>query len=552
MDDLVCDVLIIGSGIAGLTAAWKLAKEGLKVILITKKERTESNTNYAQGGIASVVSPTDSFDSHVNDTLIAGDGLCDRNTVEFVITHGPDRIKELMDIGVEFSYNENGTLDLGKEGGHSERRVIHAKDLTGREIERALLTYCEKFTNLQIFENQIAVDLYKKTNGEVLGAYTLDRSTNEIYSISSRKTVIATGGAGKVYQITSNPNIATGDGMAIAARAGASIGNIEFTQFHPTCVYNPKARPSTFLISEALRGEGAKLVDKNGKRFMDKYDERAELAPRDIVARAIDTELKSTGAECVYLDITHHPAKFLIERFPGIYHRLIEMGVDMTKELIPVVPAAHYFCGGIIIDNHGRTDLKNVYAVGEVSCSGLHGANRLASNSLLEAVVFSDSLSKDILENIKSSSQPEIQRIPKWEDFTKSATFINPKSDERVLISQNWDELRLTMWNYVGIVRSNKRLERALHRILLIKEEMAEVFYTHKLNSDLIELRNLCAVAELIIRSAQNRHESRGIHYNIDYPNHAAEVYPSVLRFNFMLKEYEYFKKHVFINLNKN
>ncbi len=547
MDDLNCDVLIIGSGIAGLTAAWKLAKEQLNIVLITKKERTESNTNYAQGGIASVVSPVDSFDSHVNDTLIAGDGLCDKKTVELVVRNGPDRIKELMDIGVKFSYNEKGVLDLGKEGGHSERRVIHASDLTGSEIERALLNYCEQFPNLQMFENQIAVDLIKNTNGEVIGAYILDRNTNEIYSIASKKTVLATGGAGKVYQITSNPNIATGDGMAIAARAGASIGNIEFTQFHPTCVYNPKARPSTFLISEALRGEGAKLVDKNGKRFMDKYDSRAELAPRDIVARAIDSELKSTGAECVYLDIRHHDAKFLIERFPGIHERLLEMGIDFTKEPIPVVPAAHYFCGGVVIDLKGRTDLDNVYAVGEVSCSGLHGANRLASNSLLEALVFSDALAKDIIENIGKMTHPV--KIHKWENFTKSATPINPESEERILISQNWDELRLTMWNYVGIVRSNQRLERALNRIMLIKQEIAEVFYTHKLNSDLIELRNLCDVAELIVRSARERKESRGIHYNINYPNHANELYPSVLQLNLGSKKYEYYREHPFINL---
>ena len=318
MNNLTCDVLIIGSGIAGLTVGWKLAKENFNVILVTKKDRTESNTNYAQGGIATVISPTDTFESHVNDTLIAGDGLCDKNTVNFVVRNGPERIKELMEIGVQFSY-KNGSLDLGKEGGHSERRVIHASDLTGHEIERALLNYCEQFKNLQILENQIAVDLIKNTTGEIIGAFILDRSSNEIYSIESKKTVLATGGAGKVYQVTSNPNIATGDGMAIAARAGASIGNIEFTQFHPTCVYNPKARPSTFLISEALRGEGAKLVDKNGIRFMDKYDSRAELAPRDIVARAIDSELKSTGAECVYLDITYQPAKFIIERFPGIH-----------------------------------------------------------------------------------------------------------------------------------------------------------------------------------------------------------------------------------------
>ena len=547
MDNKICDVLIIGSGIAGLTVAWKLAKENLNIILVTKKERTESNTNYAQGGIASVVSPDDSFESHVNDTLIAGDGLCDRKTVNFVIRNGPERIKELMEIGVKFSHNENGSLDLGKEGGHSKRRVIHASDLTGREIERAVLGYCEQFTNLQIIENQIGIDLIKNTNGEVIGCFVLDRTSNEIYSIASKKTVLATGGAGKVYQITSNPNIATGDGMAMAARAGASIGNIEFTQFHPTCVYNPKARPSTFLISEALRGEGAKLIDKAGNRFMDKYDSRAELAPRDIVARAIDSELKSTGAECVYLDITHQKSAFLIERFPGIHSRLLEMGIDFTKEPIPVVPAAHYFCGGVIIDLHGRTDLENVYAVGEISCSGLHGANRLASNSLLEALVFADSLSKDIIQTINMGEK--IEKIHKWEDFTQSATFITPESDEKVLISQNWDELRLTMNNYVGIVRSNKRLERALKRIMLIKNEISEVFYTHKLNSDLIELRNLCDVAELIVRSAKERKESRGIHFNIDYPEKEKEIYPSVLKLNLGSKTYEYHKSHPFMTL---
>jgi L-aspartate oxidase len=547
MDNIVCDILIIGSGIAGLTVAWKLAKENFDVVLITKKERTESNTNYAQGGIASVVSPTDTFDSHVKDTLIAGDGLCDKNVVEFVIKNGPERIKELMDIGVEFSTNENGSLDLGKEGGHSERRVIHAKDLTGREIERALLNYCEKFTNLLLLENKIAIDLIKNSNNKITGAYVLDRSSSQIFSISSKKTVIATGGAGKVYQITSNPNIATGDGMAIAARAGASIGNIEFTQFHPTCVYNPKARPTTFLISEALRGEGAKLVDRFGNRFMGKYDERVELAPRDIVARAIDSELKSTGAECVYLDITHHSKEFILDRFPGIYHKLKnELNIDMSIEPIPVVPAAHYFCGGIIIDLEGKTDLENVYAVGEVSCSGLHGANRLASNSLLEALVFANSLTIDIIKTIDRNTP--VDTTVNFDNFSKSTNQITPKSDEKVLINQNWDELRLTMWNYVGIVRSNQRLQRALKRIMLIKEEIAEVFYSHKLNSDLIELRNLCDVAELIVRSAKERKESRGIHYNIDYPSHSDKVYPSVLRLNLGTKNYEYFTEHPYIN----
>lgn len=541
----ICDVVIVGSGIAGLTVAWKLASSDLNVniILITKKEKAESNTNYAQGGIAAVVSPLDSFQEHINDTLRAGDGLCNLEAVNQVINHGPERIQELIEIGIKFSRTEQGELDLGREGGHSKRRVIHASDLTGREIEKGLLTYCDQFENLKIYENVIAFELFKNSKNQVKGIYVYDIENDKSVSISAKKVVLATGGAGKVYMVTSNPNIATGDGIAIAARAGVSIGNLEFTQFHPTCVYLKSSRPTRFLISEALRGEGAILVDSNGTRFMPKYDDRAELASRDIVARAIDAELKITGAECVYLDISHKDSKFLKKRFPGIDERLLEMGIDFTKDKIPVIPAAHYFCGGVVVDLNGQSDIENLFAVGEVSCSGLHGANRLASNSLLEAVVYGHNTANRIIEQLKDNIKNKTEQIPNWNRIQQENL---PKEDDRILISQNWDELRLTMTNYVGIVRSNKRLERAKKRLKIIEDEVSLYFNNYKINSDIIELRNLVEVAKLIIISALARKETRGTHTSIDFPEKLSEGKPSVIQKN-SLGIYEHRSTHEFM-----
>ncbi|MBI5203164.1 MAG: L-aspartate oxidase [Elusimicrobia bacterium] len=509
------DFLILGSGIAGLMAARKLAKFGT-VHVVTKKQAVESNTNYAQGGIAAVVSRTDSFESHVQDTLTAGAGLCREDIVRLTVEEGPARIRELIEIGVRFSERDD-KLDLGLEGGHSQRRVLHAGDLTGREIERALIESVRADPNIKLFENHVAVDLImEKHPGETpaehnraVGAWALDPE-GTVRAYSAKAVILATGGAGKVYLYTSNPDIATGDGMAMAYRAGATLANLEFVQFHPTCLFHPEAK--SFLLSEALRGEGGLLRLKDGTRFMEKVHPLKELAPRDIVARAIDAELKRTGDECVYLDMTAQPKGFLLTRFPNLYESVKQFGIDMAHEPIPVVPAAHFFCGGVLVDANGRTEVPGLYAVGEVSHTGLHGANRLASNSLLEGCVFAHRAVEHLKEGWPELKKRKIPAPPRW----------NPgkavPSEEAVVITQNWDEIRRLMWNYVGIVRTNKRLERAKSRMELLNDEIAKYYWDFLLTRDLIELRNIACIAELIIRCASARHESRGLHYTLDYP----------------------------------
>ncbi|MFQ5441509.1 MAG: L-aspartate oxidase [Thermodesulfobacteriota bacterium] len=510
------DFIVIGSGIAGLSFALKAARAGT-VTVITKRAVEESATYYAQGGIAAVVGGADSFESHVKDTLVAGAGLCLRDVVEMVVRDGPARIKELEALGVSFSSSPAGDLDLGKEGGHSKRRVIHAGDFTGRALERALVEAVQKEKKIKVYPGHIAVDLinHKKFIGPVKrdmvwGVYALNKDSAEIDTFISEVTVLATGGAGKVYLYTSNPDVATGDGVAMAYRSGAEVADMEFIQFHPTCLYHPEAK--SFLISEAVRGEGAVLKLSDGTPFMKKYHAMADLGPRDIVARAIDFELKKSGQECVYLDISRRPADFIKKRFPNIYERCLGFGFDMTKEALPVVPAAHYTCGGVKTDTSGRTNIERLYAIGETACTGLHGANRLASNSLLEGLVFADRASGDAVKLIKNSRGLKAPKIPSWEPGTAVP------SDEAVVITHNWDEIRRFMWNYVGIVRSNKRLERATRRINLLKDEINEYYWNFTITSDLVELRNIATVAEIIIKSASMRKESRGLHYNIDYP----------------------------------
>jgi L-aspartate oxidase len=509
---LESDFLVIGSGIAGLLTAYKLSSLG-RVNLVTKKQAADSNTNNAQGGIAAVLGPDDSFANHVSDTLKAGAGLCHEDIVRLVVQEAPVRIKELMDLGVRFSETED-QIDLGLEGGHSRRRILHAGDLTGREMERALLEACRRTGRLKIYENHISIDLLtegRRPGGRCFGAYVLDEKAGQVRPFLAKVTVLASGGAGKVYLYTTNPDIATGDGMAMAYRAGAVLADLEFVQFHPTCLYHPDAK--SFLISEAVRGEGAKLVLKDGSRFMPRYSKDGELAPRDIVARAIDSELKRTGDDCVYLDITHRPADFLEKRFPNISARCREFGIDISKQPIPVVPAAHYFCGGVRTDEWGATNVPSLYAVGETACTGLHGANRLASNSLLEGCVFAHRAFLSIerrWDELKSLPLPEAAL---WNPGRATA------SDEAVVISQNWDEIRRLMWNYVGIVRTDKRLERAERRLALLREEINQYYWDFLLTRDLIELRNIALVAELVVRSARRRRESRGLHYNLDCPN---------------------------------
>ncbi|MGB7769956.1 MAG: L-aspartate oxidase [Verrucomicrobiia bacterium] len=513
------DFLILGSGIAGLSFALKVAPRG-RVAIVTKKDRAESNTNYAQGGIASVTSKEDSFALHVRDTLAAGAGLCKENVVRTIVEEGPARIQELIELGMKFSErnapSEDGgrELDLGKEGGHSKRRILHAKDVTGREIERALLNAAARQPNIHIFENHIAIDLITGQKlghagaNRCLGAYVFDKNGGRVWTFAAPVTLLATGGCGKVYLYTTNPDIATGDGVAMAYRAGAAIADMEFVQFHPTCLYHPRAK--SFLISEAVRGEGGVLKSLAGAEFMDAWHPFKSLAPRDVVARAIDSEMKKSGAEHVWLDITHKPARFIIERFPNIYQTCLRYGMDITKEPIPVVPAAHYQCGGVVTNVDGGTDMAGLYAVGEAACTGLHGANRLASNSLLEALVCAHRAAETVLAN----PPPKIDaKIPLWQ----SGNAHNP--DEMVVVSHNWDEIRRLMWDYVGIVRTNKRLERAAKRIANLQEEIREYYWNFIVTSDLLELRNIATVAELIVRCAQMRPESRGLHYNLDYPH---------------------------------
>ena len=518
------DFLVIGSGIAGLSYALKAAKLGT-VTIVTKKQVQKTNTALAQGGVAAVFSKTDSFDLHIEDTIGAGDGLCNPEVVRMVVENGPDRIRELVGQGAAFNRDGDGRYDfsLGQEGGHSAKRIIYAQDLTGREIEETLVENVEKNPNITILENHIAVNLITFSSsirsGLVMtqrknvccGAYVLNNRTGKIETFAAGITLLATGGASKVYLYTSNPDIATGDGIAMAYRAGASVANMEFVQFHPTCLYHPEAK--NFLISEAVRGEGALLIDSNGNRFMDRYSKDKELACRDVVARAIDNELKKTGAESVFLDITHKDADFVRNRFPNIHKRCLEYGIDITKDPIPVVPAAHYMCGGVATDLNGKTDINNLYAVGEAACTGLHGANRLASNSLLEALVYSHRAFKCSADNFARIKDKKWVELDEW-DATGTTD-----SDEAIVVSHSWDEIRRLMWNYVGIVRSDKRLQRALRRIKNIKHEINEYYWNFRVTSDLIELRNLATVAELIIRSALRRKESRGLHYNIEYPD---------------------------------
>ncbi|MEE2615442.1 MAG: L-aspartate oxidase [Verrucomicrobiota bacterium] len=513
------DFIVLGSGIAGLTFALKVAHAG-KVAIITKKSRTESNTNYAQGGIAAVTSKNDSFESHIQDTVIAGSGLCKEEIVQGIVKEGPDRVEELINLGMKFSQRatENGDceLDLGKEGGHSNRRILHAKDVTGREIERALLNSIASNENIFVFENHFAIDLITTQKlglpniNRCVGVYVLNNETNLVETYSAKTVVLATGGCGKVYLYTSNPDIATGDGTAMSYRAGATISNMEFVQFHPTCLYHPKAK--SFLISEAVRGEGAELLNLSGHRFMEKIHPLKSLAPRDIVARAIDSEMKRTGDDHVLLDITNKPARYIIDRFPNIYQTCLNFGLDITKEPIPVVPAAHYQCGGVQVSPNGETCINGLYAIGEVSCTGLHGANRLASNSLLEALVYAHRAANHSLNNPSIVIDAD---LPDWH----SGDAID--ADEMVVVSHNWDELRRTMWDYVGIVRTTKRLKRALTRVKNLQEEISDYYWDFTVTSDLLELRNLATVAELIVKSALQREESRGLHYTLDHPKTA-------------------------------
>ncbi|MDY7032917.1 MAG: L-aspartate oxidase [Thermodesulfobacteriota bacterium] len=517
------DFLVIGSGIAGLTFALRVAKYGT-VAIVTKKDKIESSTNYAQGGIASVSSKKDSFDLHVKDTMKTGDGLCHEDVVHFVVEQGPDRIEDLEMWGVKFTKSmkdSSSKYDLGKEGGHSKRRIVHASDFTGQAVEKALIENVDSNGNISIYENMITIDLIiqSKVNrwgrfgvdreDTCWGAYVQDVKENIIHTFVSKVTLLATGGAGKVYLITSNPDIATGDGIAMAYRAGAKIANMEFIQFHPTCLYHPEAK--SFLISEAVRGEGGILRLKDGTPFMKNYHPMADLASRDIVARAIDNELKKSGHECAFLDITHRDSDFIKRRFPNIYEHCLSFGIDMTKKPIPVAPGAHYICGGVVTDTNGETTIKGLYTCGESAFTGLHGANRLASNSLLEALVFSHRAALKSIDDMKELRRihPE---IPQWD----SSGAVD--SDESVVVSQNWDEIRRLMWNYVGIVRSNKRLERAKRRIDLLQEEIDEYYWNFTITSDLVELRNIAVVARLIINSALMRKESRGLHFNRDYP----------------------------------
>ncbi len=510
------DHIVIGSGIAGLSYALKAASTG-SVAVVTKRNRAASNTAWAQGGVACVTSQEDSFDLHVEDTLSAGAGLCDREIVELVVREGPERIRELISLGMAFDKRrENGgadELDLGREGGHSKRRILHAQDTTGLQIEKALLSALDRHPSIRVLENHMAVDLINTgklgyaTEDRVVGVYVLEEQTGEVHSLRSDRVVLATGGCGKVYLYTTNPDIASGDGVAMAWRAGAAVANMEFVQFHPTCLFHPEAK--SFLVTEAVRGEGGVLVDTAGRPFMDRHHPLKSLAPRDIVARAIDAEMKKTGQKCVFLDITHKPAAFLKDRFPNIHETCLRLGIDITREPIPVVPAAHYQCGGVKTNAHGETTLRGLFAIGEAACTGLHGANRLASNSLLEALVFAHRAFEKATRFQRTGQDLD---LPEWRPGRVTDV------DELVVIYHNWDEIRRLMWDYVGIVRTDKRLQRAATRLRNLQKEVQEFYWNFKITTDLLELRNLVTVAALIVDSALSRKESRGLHYTLDYP----------------------------------
>ena len=526
--ELHCDVLIIGSGAAGLSLALRLASHQ-KVIVLSKGPMSEGSTFYAQGGIAAVFDETDSIASHVEDTLIAGAGIVDEHAAEFVASNARHCVQWLIDQGVLFDTHvqPNGEegYHLTREGGHSHRRILHAADATGKEVETTLVAQVRNHPNIQVLERSNAVDLIISDKiglpgtRRVVGAWVWNRNKETVETCQAKSVVLATGGASKVYQYTTNPDISSGDGIAMAWRAGCRVANLEFNQFHPTALFHPQAR--NFLLTEALRGEGAHLKRPDGTRFMPDFDPRGELAPRDIVARAIDHEMKRLGVDCMYLDISHKPADFVRQHFPTIYEKLLGLGIDLTKEPVPIVPAAHYTCGGVMVDDHGCTDVDGLYAIGEVSYTGLHGANRMASNSLLECLVYGWSAAEDIIKRMPYAR--EVAHLPAWDESRVD----NP--DELVVIQHNWHELRLFMWDYVGIVRTTKRLERALRRITMLQQEIDEYYANFRVSNNLLELRNLVQVAELIVRCAMMRKESRGLHYTLDYPDQLAESGPSVL-----------------------
>ena len=517
--DYEFDVLIVGSGAAGLSLALRMP-EDVRVALVAKRELTEGNTLYAQGGISAVLDGRDSVDSHVADTLNAGAGLCDEEVVRMVVEQGPDNIRWLFEEGVEFTRSPvtgDSGYHLTREGGHSHRRVVHAADATGHAVETTLVRRLDSHPNVTVFEHHIAVDLATAENRDsdrvqrrCHGAYLLNIRHDKVIALAARCVVLATGGASKVYLYTSNPDVATGDGIAMAWRAGCRIANMEFIQFHPTCLYHPDAK--SFLISEAVRGEGGRLLLPDGTRFMPEFDDRAELAPRDIVARAIDHQMKRLGIDCVYLDISHKPAAEIEHLFPTFHQRCLELGFDMRRQPLPVVPAAHYTCGGVMTDKRARTDLEGLYAIGETAYTGLHGANRMASNSLLECLVYGEIALANIIERLARRPAGQ-QPIPPWDESRVT------DSDEEVVVSHNWDELRRFMWDYVGIVRSTKRLQRAQRRVNLLRHEISEFYGNFRVSNDLLELRNLVDVADLIIQSAMRRRESRGLHYNRDFPD---------------------------------
>ncbi len=513
------DFIVVGSGIAGLSFALRACRHG-SVAILTKKEAENANTSWAQGGIACVRSPEDSFDRHVADTLDAGAGLCPEDVVRTIVSEGPEAIDELIAWGVEFDRRENGNgeseIDLGREGGHTKRRILHSKDTTGREIETKLLSAVRAAGNIDLLEHHFAIDLITTaklgfaSSVRCIGLYALNEDTGEVLTLRSDRVILCTGGSGRVYLYTTNPKVATGDGVAMAWRAGAEIANMEFVQFHPTCLYHHEVK--SFLITEAMRGEGAKLVDKHGRDFVSQYDPRGSLAPRDIVARAIDREIKRTGNPCVFLDSTHQPKDFIAERFPNIYETCLRLGIDAAVDPIPVVPAAHYQCGGVRTDVNGATSVAGLWAVGEVACTGLHGANRLASNSLLEGVVVSRRALDDILATLPVDRATERLLLPEWESGDVTDV------DELVVIYHNWDEIRRLMWDYVSIVRTSKRLQRAATRLQNLRREVQEFYWNFRVTPELLELRNLVEVATLIVDCAARRKESRGLHYTLDYP----------------------------------